>query len=89
VQWTAPTVLAIAYVAIFPSVGAFVFWNRGVEIIGANRAGVFLHLVPLYSALLATALLGEQLRLYHVVGLGLILVGVKLAARAPQPTADD
>jgi len=85
VQWTAPTLLAVAYVAIFPSVGAFVFWNRGVEIIGANRAGVFLHLVPLYSALLATGLLGEQLRAYHVIGLALILVGVKLAARAPQP----
>ena len=84
-QWTAPTVLAVGYVAIFPSVGAFVFWNRGVEIIGANRAGVFLHLVPLYSALLATALLGEQLRLYHVIGLVLILAGVRLAARrAPQ-----
>ncbi len=79
---TVPTVLAIAYVAGFPSVAAFVFFNRGVERIGANRAGVFQHLVPLYSAILATALLGERLFAYHVLGFALILTGVRLTARA-------
>jgi len=84
-QPTWPTALAIAYVAIFPSVLAFVFWNRGVEAIGANRAGVFLHLVPLYSAVLATVLLGERLMGYHVLGFALILTGVRLAARGAPP----
>jgi drug/metabolite transporter (DMT)-like permease len=75
---TAATVL---YVATLPSVVAFIFWNRGVELIGANRAGVFLHLVPLFSTLLATVLLGERLMPYHVVGFALILIGVRLASR--------
>ena len=58
---------------VFSTIVAFVFWARGVELIGPNRAGVFLHLIPIYSALLTGALLGEPLRSYHVVGFVLIL----------------
>lgn len=79
-----PTMLtagALAYVSIFPSLVAYACWNRGVELIGANRAGVFLHLVPLCSAVLAGLLLGESLMPYHVAGFLLILGGVWLAAR--------
>jgi drug/metabolite transporter (DMT)-like permease len=79
-----PTLLtagAVLYVAIFPSVIATIAWNHGVELIGANRAGPFLHLVPLYSAALAYSLLGEQLRTYHLLGFVLILSGVYFAAR--------
>jgi drug/metabolite transporter (DMT)-like permease len=79
-----PTLLtagALAYVSVFPSLVAYACWNRGVELIGANRAGVFLHLIPLYSAVLAGMLLGESLMLYHVAGFLLILGGVWLAAR--------
>lgn len=75
------TLFAVLYVAIFPSVVALTAWNRGVELLGANRAGPFLHLVPLYSVALAYMLLGEQLRLYHLFGLALILGGVSMAAR--------
>ena len=59
-----PTVLtfsAIAFVTIFSTIVAFVSWTRGVELIGPNRAGVFLHLIPIFSALLTGALLGEPL----------------------------
>ena len=79
-----PTLLtfgAIAFVTVFSTITAFLFWTRGVELIGANRAGVFLHLIPVYSALLTGALLGEPLRSYHVVGFVLILAGVWCAAR--------
>jgi drug/metabolite transporter (DMT)-like permease len=79
-----PTLLTagtILYVAIFPSVIAMAAWNRGVELIGPNRAGPFLHLVPLYSAALAYGVLGEQLRTYHLLGFALILGGVYFAAR--------
>jgi drug/metabolite transporter (DMT)-like permease len=79
-----PTVLtfaAIAFVTIFSTITAFVCWTRGVELIGPNRAGVFLHLIPIYSALLTGALLGEPLRSYHVIGFVLILAGVWCAAR--------
>ncbi|MGE0523399.1 MAG: DMT family transporter [Variibacter sp.] len=77
---------AVAYVAIFPSILAYGAWNRGVALIGGNRSAPFLHLTPLYSAVLAVVLLGERIRLYHVVGFALILVGVYLAARrGPKP----
>ncbi|MFQ5626246.1 MAG: DMT family transporter, partial [Methyloligellaceae bacterium] len=77
----AETIAAIAYVSIFPSVLAYIFFNRGVELIGANRAGVCLHLVPLFGAILAIALLGEEPRAYHLIGIALILTGVTLTAR--------
>ncbi|HZP79546.1 MAG TPA: DMT family transporter [Pseudolabrys sp.] len=78
------TAIAIAYVSIFPSVIAFAAWNRGVEIIGANRAGPFLHLVPIYTAVLSTLLLGEHLALFHIAGFALILCGVWLASTNPR-----
>ena len=75
------TALSIAYVAIFPSILAFLFWNRGVELIGANRASAFLHLTPIYSAILASVMLGEHLQAYHVIGFALILSGVRFASK--------
>jgi len=81
------TLFALAYVAIFPSVLAFAAWNRGVEIIGANRSGPFLHLVPVFTAVLGTILLGEKLALYHVLGFVLILTGVWFASANPKLVA--
>lgn len=77
----APTAGAILYAALFTSLLALVLWNRGTDLIGAPRASAFLHTIPLFAAVLATSLLGEQLMLYHVVGFVLILAGVTLAAR--------
>jgi len=78
---TPSTVAAALYVSIFPGLLAFAAWNRGVELIGAGRAGPFLHLVPLFTAVLGTLFLGERLMLFHVAGLVLILGGVWLATR--------
>jgi drug/metabolite transporter (DMT)-like permease len=79
--------LAIAYVSTLPSVVAQVFYIRGVELIGGNRAGVFMHLIPLFGAVLAIVFLGERLHAYHFAGFALILVGVWLASRhSPPPT---
>jgi drug/metabolite transporter (DMT)-like permease len=80
-QPTRLTILAVLYSAICTSVLAYACWNRGVELIGAPRASAFLHLIPLYGALLATSLLGESLHGFHVAGFVLILSGVWLAAR--------
>ena len=77
--WTAG---AIVYVGIFPSVIAYLFYNRGVELIGGNRAGIFNHLVPVFGAVLAFVFLGETPGLYHAAGFAMILAGVWLAARA-------
>jgi drug/metabolite transporter (DMT)-like permease len=80
-QPTPLTFFAIALAVFSSTIAAFMFWTRGVELIGPNRAGVFLHLIPIYSALLTGALLGEPLRFYHVVGFVLILAGVWCASR--------
>jgi drug/metabolite transporter (DMT)-like permease len=75
------TVASIAYVSFFPSLVAFAAWNRGVELIGANRSGPFLHLVPICTALVGGAVLGEHLAAYHVAGFVLIIAGVWLASK--------
>jgi len=81
IQLTMTTFLSVAYVAIFPSVLAFIFFNRSVELIGANRTSVFMHLVPLFGTGLAILLLGEKLMAYHLIGFALIITGVFFAAR--------
>ena len=81
IQFDAQTIASIAYASIFPSVLAYIFFNRGVELIGANRAGICLHLVPLFGAVLAIILLGEEPQAYHLIGISAILAGVTLAAR--------
>ena len=81
IEPTMTTFLSVAYVAIFPSVLAFIFFNRSVELIGANRTSVFMHLVPLFGTGLAILLLGEKLMPYHLAGFALIITGVFFAAR--------
>ena len=83
IQPTMTTLLAVSYVAIFPGLLAYVFFNRGVQLIGSTRAGVFMHLVPLFGTVLSIGLLGEQLRLFHLTGFALILAGVWLASQKP------
>lgn len=78
---TPSSVLAIAYVAIFPSVLAYLAFNRGIELIGPNRAGPFFHLIPLFGAGLAMLLLDERPALFHAAGAFLILAGVVAASR--------
>jgi drug/metabolite transporter (DMT)-like permease len=77
----AETLLAVAYVAVFPSVLAYFCFNRGVELVGANRAGVFIHLMPLFGGAMAVLFLGEAPRPAHAIGIALILAGIALAAR--------
>lgn len=72
---------AVLYTGIFTSIVAFATWNYGVAAIGAARAGVFLHLIPLFGSGLAIGLLGEPPGWHHAAGLGLILTGVWLAGR--------
>jgi len=74
-----PTLTTIVYVAIFPSVLAFIFWNRAVRDIGATRAGSFIHLMPVFSSILAIAFLGESIELFHLQGIGLVFGGIFLA----------
>jgi drug/metabolite transporter (DMT)-like permease len=77
----ATTLGAIGYVALFPSVLAYLCYNRGVELIGANRAGQFVHLMPVFGSLMAVAFLGESFRLFHAIGIALIFAGIVVAAK--------
>lgn len=70
--------LALLYVATFPSAIAALCWNRGIQLIGAARGGVFVTLIPLFAALLSWLLLGEALRLYHLLGLCGLVIGIVL-----------
>jgi drug/metabolite transporter (DMT)-like permease len=77
-----PTTLgSIAYVSVFPSIVAYFCWNRGVAVIGANRTGLFINLIPMFTAVLAILFLGESLKMFHLAGMGLILAGFILFNR--------
>ena len=80
-QLTAPNALVLFYVVLFPSTLAYLCYNRGVHLIGANRSAPFLHLVPVFGAVMAIVLLGEKLQSFHIVGFALVIVGVVVAAR--------
>lgn len=74
-----PSWAAIAYTAVLPSLVSYMFFNRGVELIGAARAGQSMHLMPVFGTLLAMVFLGEHTEVYHGVGIALIAAGIALA----------
>jgi drug/metabolite transporter (DMT)-like permease len=80
-----PNLAAVAYVAVFPSLIAYIFYNRGVELMGAAKAGMYLFLIPVFGALLATLTLGEELKLFHLAAFALIVAGVTIGTRPPAP----
>ena len=83
-RFSAPSLrgwLIVAYTAIFPSVMSQLFFMRGVELLGSNRASLFINLVPIFGAVLAVAVLGEAFRVYHLAGLVLVIGGISLAER--------
>jgi drug/metabolite transporter (DMT)-like permease len=69
----------IGYVAVFASIVAFFSWNKGVSIIGPNRASLFLHLIPVFSAIWAVSFLNEKFAFFHVIGVLFILSGIILS----------
>jgi drug/metabolite transporter (DMT)-like permease len=71
--------LSIGYVALFASIAAFLFWNKGVEILTPNRAGYFIHLIPVWGILLASVFLSERLQAFHWAGIAFIFTGIWLA----------
>jgi drug/metabolite transporter (DMT)-like permease len=75
--------LTLFYVAVFPSTIAYLCFNRGVQLIGANRAAPFFHLVPVFGAIMAILFLGERPQLFHIIGFALVLTGVFVASRKP------
>jgi drug/metabolite transporter (DMT)-like permease len=84
VELSGATVGAMLYVGIFPSFVGYVFWNRGVAEVGSNVAGIFVHLMPAFGALLAWTFLDETIEAYHLAGIALILAGIALTTRGPR-----
>jgi drug/metabolite transporter (DMT)-like permease len=73
--------LGMLYVAVFPALLSYHFWNLAVASVGAARAGVFMHLMPVFGSLLGFAFLGEHFGPHHALGMALIVFGVTLASR--------
>jgi drug/metabolite transporter (DMT)-like permease len=71
--------ILVAYTALFPSVLSQIFYIRGVEMIGANRAGLFINAVPIFGTLLSILILGEAFHLYHAVAMAMVLGGIWMA----------
>src|SRR5713226_9681769 len=81
-RWpTAGEAAGVLYIGLAASVAAFLCWNRGVAIVGANAAGFTLHLLPAFGTVLAMLLLGEAFHAFHAAGIATILLGVVLATR--------
>jgi drug/metabolite transporter (DMT)-like permease len=76
--------LTLAYVALFPSTIAYLCFNRGVQLIGANRAAPFFHVVPVFGTVMSIVFLGEHPQAFHFIGFALVLTGVFVASRKPK-----
>ena len=72
---------SVAYVCLFPSLLGYLCLNRGVDLIGANRAAPFMHLVPVFGSVMAIVLLGEHFEIYHAVGYVLVFAGITIATK--------
>jgi drug/metabolite transporter (DMT)-like permease len=75
------TIATVTYVVAFPSALSYLFFNRGIALIGPNRAAPFFHLMPVFGSAMAILLLGEQPQLFHLIGYALVLAGIVIASR--------
>jgi len=76
-----PFILTLSYVVLFPGLASFICWIKGIAIIGPNRAGIFLHLMPIFSTVLAILIFEEQFMNYHLFGALFIIGGIFLSSR--------
>ncbi len=76
-----PFVLTLSYVVIFPGLASFIFWIKGITLIGSNRSGIFLHLMPIFSTILAILIFKEKFMIFHLIGAILIITGIILSSK--------
>ena len=79
VNFNKPFFIILFYVVVFPAIAAYYFWQKGVEIIGPNRASMFIQLMPLFSAIMAIIIFKEKFELYHFTGATFIVIGIYLS----------
>ena len=70
------SLLVIAYTGVFPSIFSYICYNTGVSLIGANKSGPFLHLMPIFGGILAFFVFQETLQIYHYVGIVSVIIGI-------------
>jgi len=75
-----PFIFTLTYVVIFPGLASFIFWIKGISIIGSNRSGIFLHLMPIFSTIMAILIFKEKFMIYHLIGAVLIIIGIVLSS---------
>jgi drug/metabolite transporter (DMT)-like permease len=73
--------LITGYVVLFAGLGSYILWNKAVIIVGPNKAGIFLHLMPVFSSFMAIFLLNERLMNFHVIGAIIIIIGIYLSSK--------
>ena len=76
-----PFILTLSYVVLFPGLASFIFWIKGIAIIGSNRSGIFLHLMPIFSAILAILIFKEKFMIFHFIGAMFIITGIFLSSK--------
>ena len=76
-----PFVLTLIYVVIFPGLVSFIFWIKGISLIGSNRSGIFLHLMPIFSTMLAILIFKEKFMTFHLIGAIFIITGIILSSK--------
>ena len=74
-----PFILILSYVVLFPGLASFLLWIKGISMIGANRSSVFLHLMPILSAIMAMIFFSEKFMFYHILGACFIITGILLS----------
>jgi len=78
-EFNSNLIFILLYIAIFPSIGSYYCWAGAVSIIGANRAGIFLSLIPLFSTIFAMIFFNEKFLFFHFIGSVLIILGLFLS----------
>ena len=76
-----PFILTLSYVVLFPGLASFIFWIKGISVIGSNRSGIFLHLMPIFSTILAILIFEEKFMVFHLIGAIFIVAGIILSSR--------
>jgi drug/metabolite transporter (DMT)-like permease len=81
IKFNTPVILITSYVVFFAGIGSYILWNKAVIIVGPNKAGIFLHLMPVFSSFMAIFLLNEKLMNFHLIGAIIIIIGIYLSTK--------
>jgi drug/metabolite transporter (DMT)-like permease len=85
IKFNIPVILITSYVVFFAGIGSYILWNKAVVIVGPNKAGIFLHLMPVFSSFMAIFLLNEKLMNFHIIGAIIIFIGIYLSSKKSLP----